>query len=88
LSISTSGNYEKFFWAQGRLYSHILDPRSGYPAQGVSSVSVVAPRAIDSEAWTKPYFVNGRAWTIAHRRADQRVLFCDDGAIVECTWIP
>lgn len=87
LSISTSGSYEKFFWAGGRKYSHIVDPRTGYPARGASSVSVVAARAIDSEAWTKPYFVNGRAWTIANRRGDQRVLFCDDAPNAACSWI-
>src|SRR5579859_1580452 len=53
-SMSTSGNYEKFFRAEGKIYSHIMDPRTGWPAQGVLAVSVVAPRTLDSEAWTKP----------------------------------
>ena len=48
---------------------HIVDPRTGYPAQGTSAVSVLAPRTIDSEAWTKPFFINGRAWASAHRPA-------------------
>jgi thiamine biosynthesis lipoprotein len=87
LSISTSGSYEKFFWAEGKKYSHMIDPRTGYPARGASSVSVMAARAMDSEAWTKPYFVNGRAWTIANRRGDQRVLFCDDAPNAACSWI-
>jgi thiamine biosynthesis lipoprotein ApbE len=43
-----------------------MDPRTGYPAQGVSAVSIVAPRTIDSEAWTKAVFINGRAWTAKH----------------------
>ena len=63
MSLSTSGSYEKFFWAEGRTYSHIMDPRTGYPAQGTSAVSVLSARTIDSEAWTKPFFINGRAWT-------------------------
>ena len=50
MSLSTSGSYEKFFWADGRTYTHIMDPRTGYPAQGTASVSVLAPRTIDSEA--------------------------------------
>ena len=86
-SLSTSGSYEKFFWADGRIYSHIMDPRTGYPARGTASVSVLAPRTIDSEAWAKPYFVNGRAWTAAHRASTHRVFFCEDARPPACLWV-
>jgi thiamine biosynthesis lipoprotein len=86
-SLSTSGGYEKFFRAGGRPYSHIMDPRTGHPAAGTSSVSVLAPRAIDSEAWTKAFFVNGRAWTVERRPAGFRVFMCDDRAPAACDWI-
>jgi len=88
MSISTSGSYEKFFRAGGKIYAHIMDPRTGYPARGASSVSVMAPRTIDSEAWTKPFFVNGRAWTVRHRAQHLKVFFCDDSARHDCAWIP
>jgi len=88
MSLSTSGSYEKFFWAEGRRYSHLMDPRTGYPAQGTASVSVLAPRTIDSEAWTKPYFVNGRAWTALHKPKEFRVFFCEDTGQQTCAWIP
>jgi thiamine biosynthesis lipoprotein len=87
-SLSTSGSYEKFFWAKGRRYAHIMDPRTGYPARGTASVSVLAPRAIDSEAWTKPFFIRGRAWTAAHKHKDFRVFFCEDTTQQTCNWIP
>jgi FAD:protein FMN transferase len=77
-SLSTSGSYEKFFRAGGRTYSHIMDPRTGFPARGTSSVSVVAPRTIDSEAWTKAYFVNGPTWAARQRDTTRRVFMCDD----------
>ena len=67
MSMSTSGSYEKFFRAEGKIYAHIMDPRTGYPAQGSVSVSVIAPRTLDSEAWAKPYFVNGRQWAAKHQ---------------------
>jgi thiamine biosynthesis lipoprotein len=87
-SLSTSGNYEKFFYAEGRMYSHIMDPRTGYPAEGVLSVSVVAPRTLDSEAWTKPYYVRGRAWAARHKQPGFRVFFCEDKAGSEqCAWL-
>src|SRR5258708_10928030 len=90
-SLSTSGNYEKFFYAEGRIYSHIMDPRTGYPAGGTLSVSVVAPRTLDSEAWTKPYFVRGRNWTAQHKQPGFRVFFCEDKAPSKgsnsCAWL-
>jgi thiamine biosynthesis lipoprotein len=86
-SLSTSGSYEKFFRAGGAVYSHIMDPRTGFPARGSSSVSVIAPRTIDSEAWTKAYFVNGRAWAAAHVRPGTRVLMCDDSDQAACRWL-
>ena len=46
-AIASSGDYERYFEQDGRRYSHILDPRSGWPVQGGSaSVSVVADRCL------------------------------------------
>ncbi|MGA2144033.1 MAG: FAD:protein FMN transferase [Bryobacteraceae bacterium] len=87
MSMSTSGSYEKFFRAEGRVYAHIMDPRTGYPAQGSVAVSVVAPRTIDSEAWAKPYFVNGRQWAAQHKAKDFRVFFCQDRTDHPCAWL-
>jgi thiamine biosynthesis lipoprotein len=87
MSMSTSGSYEKFFRAEGRIYAHIMDPRTGYPAQGSVSVSVVAPRTIDSEAWAKPYFVNGRQWAARHKPEEFRVFFCEDRMEQPCAWL-
>jgi FAD:protein FMN transferase len=86
-SMSTSGSYEKFFRAEGKTYAHIMDPRTGYPAQGSVSVSVIAPRTLDSEAWTKPYFVNGRQWSARHKPKEFRVFFCEDRTDHPCAWL-
>jgi thiamine biosynthesis lipoprotein len=87
MSLSTSGSYEKFFRAEGKIYAHIMDPRTGYPAQGTVSVSVLTPRTLDSEAWAKPYFVNGRQWAAKHRPKDFRVFFCEDRMEKPCAWL-
>ncbi len=87
MSMSTSGSYEKFFRAEGKTYAHIMDPRTGYPAQGSVSVSVIAPRTIDSEVWAKPYFVNGRPWAVKHKPNDFRVFFCEDRTDQPCAWL-
>lgn len=86
-SMSTSGTTEKFFVAGGRTYSHIMDPRTGYPARGMLQVSVIAPRTIDSEAWTKPFFILGRTWTAAHRQ-NFRVFLCEDRTETACVSLP
>jgi thiamine biosynthesis lipoprotein len=87
MSMSTSGSYEKFFRAEGRIYAHIMDPRTGYPAQGSVSVSVIAPHTIDSEVWAKPYFVNGRRWAAGHKPEEFRVFFCEDRMEQPCAWL-
>ena len=87
MSMSTSGSYEKFFRAEGKIWAHIMDPRTGYPARGSVSVSVIAPRTIDSEAWAKPYFVNGRQWAASHKPKDFRVYFCADRMDQPCAWL-
>ncbi len=85
--ISTSGNYEKFFWADGRIWGHLMDPRTGYPAEGTLAVSVIAPRTVDSEAWAKPYFVLGRAWTEEHKPGNFRVFYCEDKPNASWAWL-
>jgi len=87
-SMSTSGNYEKFFMAGGKMYSHIMDPRTGYPSQGMLSVSVIAPKTIDSEAWAKPFYINGRRWTAVHKMKQFRVFLCEDRSEPACALLP
>ncbi len=89
-SMATSGTSEKFFMSGGKVYSHIFDPRTGYPAAGMLSVSVLAPRAIDSEAWTKPVFILGRSWAAQHpdeRKGLTKIFFCEDKTEIRCAWL-
>jgi FAD:protein FMN transferase len=87
LSLSTSGSYEKSFVAGGHRYSHIMDPRRGVPAENAVQVTVIAPQAIDSEVWAKPYFIQGRVWTAAHRPKSWRVLYCENIPGTACSWV-
>lgn len=86
-SLSTSGGYEKFFYADGRRWSHIMDPRTGYPSHGMLSVSVVAPKTIDSEAWAKPYYILGRQWAAEHKKKSFRIWMCEDQPGMSCQWV-
>jgi|SRR5579863_762771 len=60
-AISTSGDYERFFTYRGKRFSHILDPRTGYPVIGMASVTVVAPSALAADGLSTAVFVLGAA---------------------------
>jgi len=58
-TLSTSGDYERFFIADGRRYHHIIDPGTGEPASGCRSVTIVAKRAVVADALSTGVFVMG-----------------------------
>ncbi len=87
MSLSTSGAYEKSFRVAGHRYSHIMDPRTGIPAETAVQVTVLAPRSFDSEVWAKPYFIRGRPWTAAHKPNSWRVLYCENTPGAACAWL-
>ncbi len=58
-AVVTSGNYEKFVFLDGKRFSHIIDPRTGYPSQGIASATVFAPKAELADALATSIFVMG-----------------------------
>jgi thiamine biosynthesis lipoprotein len=58
-AVETSGSYEKYVIFDGIRYSHIIDPRTGYPVQGVVSVSVFAKQTEIADALATGIFVLG-----------------------------
>lgn len=58
-AVVTSGNYEKYVSFNGKRYSHIIDPRTGYPSSGIVSASVFAPSAELADALATSIFVMG-----------------------------
>jgi len=58
-AVETSGSYEKFVTFNGIRYAHIIDPRTGYPAQGIISVSVFAKQTEIADALATGIFVLG-----------------------------
>ena len=58
-ALSTSGSSVQFFRYQGKRYGHILDPRTGWPAEGMFSATVVAPTAAEADALSTAFYVLG-----------------------------
>ena len=59
-AVVTSGNYEKYVNFNGKRYTHIIDPRTGYPSTGIISVTVFAPKAELADALSTSVFVMGK----------------------------
>ena len=58
-AVVTSGDYEKYVTFNGKRFTHIIDPRTGYPSSGIISVSVFAPKAELADALATSIFVMG-----------------------------
>lgn len=58
-TLSTSGDYERFFISDGVRYHHIIDPDTGQPARKLRSVSVLAPTAVLADALSTGVFILG-----------------------------
>jgi thiamine biosynthesis lipoprotein len=57
--LATSGSGEQYFRHEGRRYSHLIDPRTGHPVEGMLSVTAVAPTAAEADALATAFFVLG-----------------------------
>jgi thiamine biosynthesis lipoprotein len=58
-SLSTSGSNVQYFRHAGKRYGHIVDPRTGWPADQLLSVTVTAPTAAAADALSTAFFVGG-----------------------------
>ncbi|WP_125721847.1 FAD:protein FMN transferase [Flavobacterium ustbae] len=59
-AVTTSGNYEKFVVFNGKRYSHIINPATGYPATGLCSVTVFGPNAETANGLSTSMMVLGQ----------------------------
>jgi thiamine biosynthesis lipoprotein len=86
-AIGTSGDYQRFFELDGKRYCHLIDPRSGYPVQGVQAVTILTHgehAGLRSDSHSKPLFVAGAAgWHEAARtmQLEEALLIDGDGKV-------
>jgi thiamine biosynthesis lipoprotein len=84
-AVVTSGDYERYFFKDGKRYHHILDPRTGRPARGLMSVTVVQPKATLADGLATAAFVLGprRGYDFLSRFADTEfLLVATDGQVL------
>lgn len=86
-SVFTSGDYERNFIYEGKNYHHIIDPRSGYPAQGSRSVTVMHKHAVTADAAATALFVAGAdKWEeVARNMGVRHVMLVDSQDTVHMT---
>lgn len=82
-SLSTSGDYESFFEVDGRRYHHIVDPRTGWPSEGLRSATVISADATLADALSTACMVMGVEKSLAVCRAlgAEAALVDADGAL-------
>lgn len=58
-SVATSGDYERYFIEDGKRYSHLIDPRTGFPVRGMQSVTIYAPDALTADILSTAVLIMG-----------------------------
>ncbi len=78
-AVSTSGDYERFFEADGERYHHILKPGTGKPAGEVISVTIIGPDAVTTDAMSTSVFVLGvtDGLALVESRSDLETIIID-----------
>jgi FAD:protein FMN transferase len=79
--MGTSGTAFQRFEADGRIYGHILDPRTGEPATGPASVTVLAPTAAEADALSTAFYLLGTEAAAAYVAAHPEIaaIIVEDG---------
>ena len=85
-AVTTSGSYEKYAEIHGKRYSHIMNPKTGYPSTGLTSVTVVGPNATMANGFSTSIMVLGKKEglkLIKKFPEYQYLLITDSGKIVK-----
>ena len=87
LAVITSGGYERYFEENGETYHHIIDPRTGYPAEsGLLSVTIVSPDGTLADGLSTFLFIAGQEeaeefWR-SHKDRFEMILVLEDRSVL------
>jgi FAD:protein FMN transferase len=88
-ALATSGNYERFIEIAGKRYCHLLDPNSGWPVHGLSSVSVLADQCLVAGSIASIAMLKGLAGVDWLKEVGLRHIWIDDeGRQGNCLTVP
>lgn len=84
-AVMGSGDYERGFTEGGRRYHHILDPKTGYPAKGLASVTVICPDPVLADGWSTALMAMGPEKGLEAARSQtglQAIFVTEDGRVL------
>jgi len=85
-AIMSSGDYERFFMKDKKRYHHIIDPRTGYPAKGLSAVTVIYSDPVVADAWATALSVIGpKGFELIERIPGMEAVMVTDSGEILCS---
>lgn len=73
-AVTTSGDYERYAEYNGKRYQHIIDPRTGHPADGPASVSVLSKDPVLCDYLATAFMIRGVEWAKTYLRVNRDVM--------------
>ncbi|HIJ60984.1 MAG TPA: FAD:protein FMN transferase [Nitrospirae bacterium] len=86
--ISTSGDYEKYFILNDKRYHHIINPKTGMPSEGISSITIIAEEGAFCDALATGLFVLGptKALNKMQQKGIEGMIITDKGVRLMTSW--
>jgi FAD:protein FMN transferase len=87
MAVVGSGDYERFFKENGKKYHHIFNPKTGYPSEGLSGITLIHPDPLIADAWNTALFVMGpkKAIEMVEKMPDMETILVTTTGEVSCS---
>lgn len=84
ISVATSGDYQRYFIKDGIRYHHILDPRTGFPAKGLISATVIGRSKTSMDGFSSAVFILGadKGAALLKKTGAEGIMVMEDGRVI------